>query len=54
MISWDKLHKPKSQQGLGLCKMEVVNQVFQRKLAWKILTGASSLWVHLYGRYVLI
>lgn len=45
LIAWDQVCRPKSRGGLGLRKTEVVNKVFQCKLAWKILTNVPSLWV---------
>ena len=45
MITWDKICKPKAKGGLGLRKLEAVNEAFQCKLEWRILTNEPSLWV---------
>ena len=46
-MAWDKVCRPKHNGGLGLRKTAVVNQAFQCKLAWKILTNQNSVWVHI-------
>lgn len=40
-----RLQPPRNKGGLELCKIEAVNEAFQRKLPWKVLTNNSSLWV---------
>ena len=47
MLSWSKICRPKSAGGLGLRKMEPVNQAFLAKLGWKVLTDHNNLWVKL-------
>ena len=41
-VSWDKICRPKKFGGLGLRKIEAINNAFQCKLAWKILTNQTS------------
>ena len=47
LLAWDKVCMPKSKGGLGLRKIESVNKAFQCKLAWKVLTNETSLWIQL-------
>jgi len=44
-ISWDKICWLRKLGGLGLRKIEAINNAFQCKLAWKILTSQNSYWV---------
>ena len=43
LVAWNKRCLPKSRSELGLRKKDVTNKVFQRKLAWKVLTNAPGL-----------
>ena len=47
LVAWDKVCRPKKHRGLGLQKTAAVNQAFQCKLAWKILTKQNSMWVRI-------
>ena len=38
---------PKNKGGLGLRKIDSVNKAFQCKLAWKVLTNETSLWIQI-------
>ena len=46
LIAWDKVCMPKSKGGLGFHETEVANKACKCKLAWKLLTNHSNLWVH--------
>ena len=52
-MAWDKVCKPRRNGGLGLRKTAAVNQAFQCKLAWKILTNQDSMWVRIMRKKYL-
>ena len=47
LIAWDRVCRPKTQGGLGLRKIGVINKAFQDKLAWKIMTDEENIWVRI-------
>ena len=46
-MAWDKICRPKQNGGIGLRKTAAVNQAFQSKLGWKIVTNQNSIWVRI-------
>ena len=44
-VSWESICKPKCEGGLGIRKLEEVQEVFQLKRVWKYFSTGSSLWV---------
>jgi hypothetical protein len=41
-LGWDKVTKPKCQGGLGLRRLDVMNQACILKLGWKLVSGANE------------
>ncbi|CAA7058378.1 unnamed protein product [Microthlaspi erraticum] len=52
-VSWESVCSPKSSGGLGLRRLEDMNQVFGLKLIWMIFASNGSLWVAWVQKYVL-
>jgi hypothetical protein len=51
-ISWDKVLKPKSYGGLGLRRLDVMNQACIHKLGWKLSSGSTDWWCEVMrGKY---
>jgi hypothetical protein len=51
-ISWDKVLKPKSCGGLGLRRLDVMNQACILKLGWKLSSGSTDWWCEVMrGKY---
>jgi len=53
LVAWDKVCRPKEYGGLGLRKTAEVNQAFQSKLAWNLLTNQDSMWVRIMRKKYL-
>jgi len=59
LIAWDRVRKPKVKGGLGLQRLEAINEAFQCKLAWRILKNehmlcAQSMKAKYLSRYELL
>ncbi|CAA7013480.1 unnamed protein product [Microthlaspi erraticum] len=52
-VSWASVCSPKSAGGLGLRRLEDMNQVFGLKLIWMLFASNGSLWVAWAHKYVL-
>jgi hypothetical protein len=51
-IGWEKVTKPKYCGGLGLRRLDVMNQACILKLGWKLASGANDLWCKVMrGKY---
>ncbi|MCH82962.1 putative ribonuclease H protein [Trifolium medium] len=51
-IGWEMVTKPKDCGGLGLRRLEVMNQACILKLSWKLASGAKDCWFEvLRGKY---
>lgn len=51
-ISWDIVTQPKCHGGLGLPKLDVMNEACLMKLCWGVYSGEKSLWTEvLRGNY---
>lgn len=44
LASWDKIYKPKCEDGLEIRRFQEVNAVNLTKLEWKILKDPNNLW----------
>lgn len=45
LIGWESICQPNDRGGLGLRRMEKMNEVMLMKLGWGLLTQPDSLWV---------
>lgn len=45
LIGWESTCQPNDRGGLGLQRMEKMNEVMLMKLGWGLLTQPDSLWV---------
>ncbi|CAA7042276.1 unnamed protein product [Microthlaspi erraticum] len=52
-VSWSSVCSPKSSGGLGLRRLEEMNQVFGLKLIWMLFSSNGSLWVAWVHKYVI-
>ncbi|CAA7061787.1 unnamed protein product [Microthlaspi erraticum] len=52
-VSWASVCSPKSTGGLGLQRLEDVNQIFGLKLIWMIFASSGSLWVAWAYKHIL-
>ncbi|GAU12210.1 hypothetical protein TSUD_01770 [Trifolium subterraneum] len=51
-VGWDKITVPKWMGGLGLRKLDVMNQACLIKLGWKLQSGGEEYWCSvLRGKY---
>lgn len=51
-VGWDVVTTPKRMGGLGLRRLNVMNQACLLKLGWKINTGAKEFWCDVIcGKY---
>ena len=44
-VSWENICKPKNEGGLGIRRLEEVQQVFELKRVWNFFSESGSLWV---------
>ncbi|XP_030479414.1 uncharacterized protein LOC115696664 [Cannabis sativa] len=44
LLAWDSICQSKFRGGLGFRRIEVINQAFMAKWAWKALTDKTSIW----------
>jgi hypothetical protein len=52
MISWDTITKPKECGGLGLRKLQSMNEACLMKMGWSLMNGEDTLWGSvLIGKY---
>jgi hypothetical protein len=52
MISWDTITKPKECGGLGLRKLQSMNEAYLMKMGWSLMNGEDTLWGSvLIGKY---
>lgn len=47
ILRWSKIALPKNQGGLGIRKLELMNQACPTKLGWKLQSGKPTLWCNL-------
>lgn len=52
-VSWESVCTPKAAGGLGLRRLENMNQVFGLKLIWLLFAGTGSLWVAWIEKWIL-
>ncbi|MCH86827.1 RNA-directed DNA polymerase (Reverse transcriptase) [Trifolium medium] len=51
-IAWDKITVPKWMGGLGIRKLEIMNQACLSKLNWKLNSGSEEFWCTvMHGKY---
>jgi hypothetical protein len=43
-VGWEMITKPKELGGLGLRRLDIMNQACLLKLGWKFFLGANDLW----------
>ena len=48
MVGWDKICMPKKHGGLGLKKMDEMNQALLMKLSWEVISNSNKLWVQVF------
>ncbi|XP_025702516.1 uncharacterized protein [Arachis hypogaea] len=52
-VNWQTLCLPKNQGGMGLRRLNLVNDVFLMKLVWRLLTEPNNLWAQVfYHKYI--
>ncbi|XP_031095268.1 uncharacterized protein LOC115999567 [Ipomoea triloba] len=44
LVNWDTITKSKSEGGLGLRKLDKMNEAFLAKLGWRLMQNEDSLW----------
>ncbi|XP_061376344.1 uncharacterized protein LOC133318374 [Gastrolobium bilobum] len=49
LIGWDTITRPKADGGLGLRKLQVINEAFLGKLVWNFVNDPDQLWVKTIG-----
>ncbi|KAH9705279.1 putative ribonuclease H protein [Citrus sinensis] len=45
MVKWDNVCKPKTWGGLGLKRIDAMNNALLIKIGWSLITSSDSLWV---------
>lgn len=45
LVSWDKICRPKWEDGLGIKKYQNINAANLTKLKWKVLTKPEIVWI---------
>jgi hypothetical protein len=54
-VSWEMVTKPKDCGGLGLRRLDVMNQACILKLSWKLASGAKDWWCYIFrGKYMVV
>lgn len=44
VVKWNIIIIPKAEGGLGLCNLEIMNEVCFSKLWWKLHNGDEEIW----------
>ena len=47
LVAWDQLCKPKKYGGVGIRKLQIVNEVLGAKLIWDMYDNPAQLWVQI-------
>jgi hypothetical protein len=45
LVSWEKICRPKEEDGLGFRNLRILNQAYIHKLAWQMVADPDKLWV---------